>query len=172
MARSFRRWPRGIPWLAAGVLGTSLVLALQWLEPGHAAYDVSSLAGDPPAEGPCEVVQVIAGDVVVIRQNSRNYRLRLMGISVPDSMAAQARARLDELCRSAVATIDLDKRRATNSGEALAWLYLDSELAADHLVRAGLARFQSYPGDDQALARLLREAQDEARELKLGCWAE
>ena len=172
MARSFRRWPRGTLWLAAGVLGIGLVLALKWLEPGQAAYDVSSLADDPPTEGACEVVQVLAGDELVIRQAGRNYRLRLLGISVPSSVAAAAQARLADFCAAGKATIDLDKRRATNSGEALAWLYVDNELAADHLVRAGLARFQSYPGDDQGLTRLVREAQDEARQAQRGCWAE
>lgn len=116
---------------------------------------------------------MLAGDTVLIHQDSRNYRLRLLGIHVPVEMDGYARAKLKALAAADdYAAIDLDKRRATHDGDTLAWLYIGDRLAAAELVREGLARYQSYPGDDMALSKRLREIEDEAQAAKRGLWAD
>jgi endonuclease YncB( thermonuclease family) len=172
MARSFRRWPRGLPWLVGALLIGLLSFISRWESGGPSAdADVVDPALVPPVEGACSVVTVLAGDLVLIRQAQGVYRLRLLGIHVPDEVSSTAATRLREICERGEATIYFDKRRMTASGEALAWLYVGESLAAEELVSNGVARFDSYPGDDMALARALREAEDDARRHKRGIWA-
>jgi endonuclease YncB( thermonuclease family) len=132
-----------------------------------------SLAHEPPHEGPCQIADVLGGDLVLIRQEARVYRLRLLGVHVPGELDVRARAKLKELAASAIdsASIDLDKRRATHAGDALAWLYIGDQLAAAELLREGFARCEPYPGDDMAVSKRLREVEDEAQAARRGLWA-
>ena len=179
MRRSFRRWPRGLLWIASAAILVALFAAAKWRErvrETRAApigkLPIANLAHEAPREGPCQIADVLAGDLLLIRQDDRLYRLRLLGISVPAEMDEPAREKLAELTAGADhAAIELDKRRATHAGDALAWLTIGDQLAAAELLREGLARCEPYPGDDMALSKRLREAEDHAQAARRGLWA-
>ena len=56
-------------------------------------------------------------------------------------------------------------------GQFLAYVRVDGELLNESLVRQGLARAAPYPGDSQARARRIEQAEGAARQSRLGIWS-
>jgi endonuclease YncB( thermonuclease family) len=178
MRSRFRRWPRGFLGAAAGTAALGVLTLFAWQKRPDFT-DVRSL-DSPPARGACDLVRVLDRDLLLMRQAvqggnlqqpSREFRLRLLGINVPEEFAAEVRTELRTLTNGAMLMIELDKRRMDGSGSALAHLYAGEHLVAEQLVRKGLARYEAYPGDNLAIGRRLAEAQDAARREGRGLWA-
>jgi endonuclease YncB( thermonuclease family) len=184
--RRFRRWPSLWGPLVGGavVVIVALPTVRRWFvapptsQPEVLVSPVGAnvlLAG-----GPCEIVRVVDGRTLVVRQPATNskqpaenrFQVRLLGVEDPAPHAAEALAALTQLAPPGPAFIELDKRRAADDGSWLAHLYVQQRLLAGQLLRAGWGRYQPYSGDSFDAARLLREAESEARRARRGMWRE
>lgn len=83
-------------------------------------------------------------------------RVRLLGVKIGDD--AQARKWLATNVLGQRIHIERDKRRRTMDGAQLGYVYLGDVLINAELIRQGLARHDSYPGDSESYARRLRKA--------------
>ncbi len=136
-------------------------------------------------EGGCEVIRVIDGDSLVVRQTAVHSQpgkrltneatIRLLGINCPefdepwgDEATAMTRRLLDR--RTVV--LRFDRRRLDRYQRFLAYVMVDDLLVNTALVRAGLARADVYPGDSQAMGRKVKQAEQEAKAARRGIWTE
>jgi len=147
--------------------------------------------------GPCEVVRVVDGDTIILRQSAvaeslkepqhrqaqtaAQYRVRLLGIDTPETVkegtgiqawGPEATVFTRDFLQRGLLRVELDKRRIDRFGRSLAYVYVGDELLNAEIVRAGLARVSAYPGDSLAILKLLRQAEAEAREARRGIWSE
>jgi endonuclease YncB( thermonuclease family) len=106
--------------------------------------------------------------------------LRLLGIAQPEGSGtdqhdarytAAARRLTESLVAGKSVRLRFDRRRADDDGCPLAYVYQDDHLVNEELVRAGLARVATMPGDSEPIARRLRTAEREAREQQCGIWS-
>jgi micrococcal nuclease len=184
----YRRWPR----IRILVVALFAIALSGWLYL-RAANDVSLRLGafsEPAAvarAGPCEVLAVIDGDTLFVRQPAANAqskefagKVRLLGVNTPETVkrdvAPQPWGReATEFLRRKVAAgnvrLELDKRRIDAYGRCLAYVYVGNEHLSESLVAAGLARVHTYPGDSTTINRQLLRAQDEAKRRQLGMWS-
>jgi endonuclease YncB( thermonuclease family) len=185
--RRFRRWPNAWgPLAGAMVVVVVAVPAVKrgWLA-SPAATQHEALVSPVGAEmllagGPCEIVRVIDGRTLVVRQppaandaaSAHFFQVRLLGLDDPGTYAAEAQNALRQVAPPGPAFLELDKRRATTDGCWLAHLYVQQRLLAGQLLRAGWGRYEPYSGDSFDAARVLKEAQADARRGKLGIWRE
>jgi micrococcal nuclease len=196
MAQSFfegqprpRRRLRRRSW---GILLLLLVLAVAvyrgWdgLPPDGRAPPLETLS-----EGTYSLVRVVDGDTIIVapleprRESSGpvpQARLRLLGVDTPETVqpghpvepwGAEATAFTKEfLASSQPLEIRLDRRRKDRYGRFLAYVYVDGRMLNEELVRAGLAEVVDYPGDSPQIKRVLRQAEEEARDEQRGLWSE
>lgn len=175
----FRRWPRVRPLLIAA----GLVALAGWVY-FQAASDqrVRLAAFSEPAAmlraGPAEVVEVVDGDTLFLRQpaagRQREFsgQVRLLGIgAVEASQAAAAVKFLQDRTSAGTVTIELDKRRVDRDGRFLAYIYSGDQALSEELVAAGLVRVRTYPGDSMTVNRKLLNAQDGAKREQRGIWS-
>jgi len=142
----------------------------------------------PLTAGPCEVVRVVDGDTIIVRQQSqppdrprvREARVRLLGIDTPETVKPNAPVEpwgpeatefTKRLTAEGNVRLELDKRRIDRYGRSLAYVYVGDRLLNEELVRAGLARVSVYPGDSATIERRLRAAEAEARKAERGIWS-
>ncbi len=176
MPRRFLRWPSGLTVLAGAML---LFFAARLWRPGRidsqAQSGISSATSTQfaLAKGPCEFIRALDGNTVLVSQNGRLFRVRLLGVSGNDD--SRALATLSDLTFSQEASVkqnvELDKRRAAADSAWLAYLFADGQLLNAALLRAGWGRYEPYPGDSASHGRQLRDAEAAARREKLGMWA-
>jgi endonuclease YncB( thermonuclease family) len=131
----------------------------------------------PP--GAYTIVDVIDGFEFVLADDSdrggRTHRVRLLGVSPIDQTNAGLSRQACDFSRQIAqrqcqAVLRLDRRRYDRDGTSLGHLYVDGRLVSCDLVRAGLARLDTRPGDSAEIGRLLRKAEEEARRARLGIW--
>lgn len=148
---------------------------------------------DPPIlkEGPCEVVRVVDGDTLIVKQKTnlkqQEFRVRLLGIDTPETVkpnhpveafGAEATDFTRDFVKRGEFYLQLGKRRQDRFGRWLAFLFIKDEshgedkLLNEELVRAGLARVSIFPGDSATMTRKLINAEKEAQENKRGIWSE
>lgn len=150
-------------------------------------------AADPVAamrEGACEVVRVVDGDTILVRQQvdspssvssglRDHVRVRLLGIDTPETVkeghpverwGPEATEFTQRFLAGGRAQLRFDKRRVDRYGRLLAYVYVDDRMLNEELVRAGLARVSLYPGDSESIGRQLRRAEEAARREKIGIW--
>ncbi|MBC8874079.1 MAG: thermonuclease family protein [Planctomycetes bacterium] len=149
-----------------------------------------SLGGRPPlSEGLYEVVRVVDGDTLKVRapdaserdlRSERGVRLRLLGIDCPESVkpnhpvepwGPEAAEFTTKFIADRPVRLQFDGRRVDQYGRYLAYVFVDERMLNEELVREGLARVSTYPGDSQTMARRLRAAEDEARQNLRGIWS-
>lgn len=180
MTRRFRRRPSVI---------ASVLLALAVVMLARYTYDrILDQSGRAAAgflrEGDCEVVRVIDGDSMVVRQRVTHpthgkrttceATIRLMGIDCPEfdePMGAEATATLRRLLAEGRVTLRFDRRRLDHDERFLAYVFVEDHMLNAALIRAGLARVDVYPGDSQSVARNLFKAEAEAKAQRRGIWA-
>lgn len=173
--RRFRRRPP-----TAAVLGLAIVAVVG----ARLAYVYSFPPPDSASrellhEGPCEVVKVVNGQTLLVRQaavpadgreavKSVGRQVRLLGIETDQPAAAKLLETLiaDQECR-----LKFDKRRIDREGHMLAYVYAGQALVNERLVEEGLARASDYPGDSASIAKRLYAAQSKAKAAKRGLWA-
>jgi len=141
-------------------------------------------------EGPCEVVRVVDGDTLIVLQNTNSskqeFRVRLLGIDTPETVkpdhpveafGPEATEFTRDFVQRGELYLQLGKRRQDRFGRWLAFLFQDGDSHSDkllneELVRAGLARVSTFPGDSATMTRKLVNAEKEAKENKRGIWSE
>jgi micrococcal nuclease len=64
-----------------------------------------------------------------------------------------------------------DKRRKDRYDRFLAYVYVEERMLNVELVRAGLARVSTFPGDSPSLASQLGRAEQDARRAGRGIWS-
>lgn len=110
--------------------------------------------------------KVIDGDTVIILDQGRTYRLRLLDIDAPESQQAygkQSRRHLMSLCTEQITV------QATGTdpyGRTLGHLYCNHTDASQYQVAQGMAWFNSRYSSRAELASLQQQAQQQA----LGLW--
>lgn len=184
----YRRWPRVRP-LVYAMLFAALVgwMALRG-SPGH-KLELGAFSSSAPTvrAGRCEVIAVIDGDTLLVRQAAANSEgqdfvgeVRLLGLNTPATAQRGKASQLwaGEATKFAQQQVDkgnvrlqLDKRRIDRNGRCLAYVYVGDVHLSEALVAAGLARVHTYPGDSMTINRQLLRAQDEARRRQLGIWS-
>ncbi len=158
---------------------------------GYATHDPYKDRVEKFYEGSVEIKRVVDGDTIIIRQRDRNdnqlpnpptyeARLRLIGIDTPETVkpdhpiepfGPEASQFTKEFLSRGAARLRLDRRRKDYYNRLLGYIYVGDEMLNIEIVRAGLARVSSYPGDNQSIERKLRKAEDEARQAKMGIWS-
>ncbi|QDU93045.1 Thermonuclease precursor [Lignipirellula cremea] len=133
-------------------------------------------------EGDVQVVRVIDGDTLLVRQYDQEFRLRLLGIDTPETVkpnhpvepwgpeASQFTSQF--VARHSSLRLQLDKRRRDRYGRWLGYLFADDELLNESLIRQGLARARTYAGDSPLMERRFRAAEQEARSAGRGIWSQ
>ncbi len=183
----YRRWPR----IRLLVFATLVIALSGWLYL-RAANDRALRLGafsEPIAVarvGPCEVLAVIDGDTLLVRQAAHAQaqefvgKVRLLGVNTPETVKRDVAPQpwgheATDFLRGKVAAgnvrLELDKRRIDAYGRCLAYVYVGNEHLSESLVAAGLARVHTYPGDSSTINRQLLRAQDEAKRRQLGMWS-
>jgi micrococcal nuclease len=148
----------------------------------------AALDGSDLREGQCQVLLVVDGHTLLVRQPQvlppdRSHvavPLRLLGIDAPTTVASgdvvtpwdsKARALLKQLVVGRTVWLQLDRRRLDDQDRYLAYVFVDDLLVNEALVRAGLARVATYPGDSTSMLRRLQRAEREARRQRRGFWS-
>lgn len=151
--------------------------------------------GDPPlggraslVEGDYEVVRVVDGDTLVVRdsdasdpavRSQRGVKLRLLGIDCPESVkpnhpverfGPEATEFTKQFVAGGSVRLQFDRRRIDTYDRYLAYVFVDEQMLNEELVREGLARVSTYPGDSQSMARRFRAAEEEAKLQSRGIW--
>jgi micrococcal nuclease len=180
----YRRWPRIRFFLiAAAILGIAVYLRAAKLDsqPRLGGFSDPAVA----RTGPCEVITVIDGDTLFVKQPASGSaqefvgKVRLLGINTPETVQEEVAPQpfgkeATEFLKSRVASgnvrLELDKRRLDRYGRSLAYVYVGNACLNEELVAAGLARVHTYPGDSMTMNRQLFRAQDEAKRRELGIW--
>lgn len=140
-------------------------------------------------EGLYRVERVVDGDTLVIRHKTSSsasagvssaVRVGLIGVDSPpmrepvpgaDVLRTQATEFTERFLSKHAVRLQFDKRRIDEEGRYLAYVFVDSQLLNEALVRAGLACVVTRPGDSLSMARRLQAAEQNAREAKRGIWA-
>jgi endonuclease YncB( thermonuclease family) len=144
----------------------------------HAA-DGSSLSGRI-VPGRFEVVRVERADLIIARQRVaalgtdtlREFELPVQLLGVKSAPASDDGVEFTrEFLASGTPSLDLDRRRVDSAGHFLAYVYVDSALLNQEVIRAGLGQADLYPGDNQTMHKNLVLAEKEARKTGRGIWA-
>jgi micrococcal nuclease len=171
MARRFCRWPGlGMCLLAALVVG--FLVRVVWTDNDRQPSE--PLPHELLAAGPCEVLHIVDGHTLVVRQETSRdtFSVRLLGVALPASNTDR-QAAAEELARlvpPGAALVELDKRRLADDGTWLAYLYAGQSLVNAEMLRTGFATHDVYPGDSLSIAQTLKAAQSEARSRGRGIW--
>ena len=188
MKRRFRRRPsRGQ--IVAVVLVSFVLLRLlaDFFSPDPFLIGIERIR-----EGSCDLVRVVDGDTIIVRQavprgeesslaDSFQSRVRLLGTDTPEPVKPnqpverwqkEATEFTTRFLSGGKMRLRFDKQRKDDDDRLLAYVYVDDRLLNEELVRAGLARVSTYPGNSLSIARRLRDAQYEARNAKRGVWSE
>jgi len=178
----FRRYPPWPFWVAlmvcAGIGGR------YWVSEGtskvpHAA-EGSSL-GRSFVAGEIEVVCVERPDLLVVRQRVPvvghaelqllEARLQLLGVEASGDTKKSGIDFTAEFLGSDSPSLELDRRRLDSAGHFLGYVYVDGRLLNEELIRAGFAKADLYPGDNQTMHRSFVKAEKEAKKAERGLWA-
>lgn len=171
--RRFAFGPRTAFWLI-------LLAAVGYRWSGPLRDSVWSLSSAQPlADGGYQVQRVIDGDTLVVglSDSGSTATVRLLGINAPEDTTKKepfgdrATTFLRERAEGKTIVLEWDKRRVDRYGRRLAYVYADDVPLNEALVRAGLARVFTYPGDSATHSKRLVQAQDLARGEKLGVWS-
>jgi micrococcal nuclease len=174
--RSSRRW------LVLGVV--ALLLASRVACDRRPAKRPPEVLPAPRETIAYEVERVIDGDTLQLQAADgdmpRHFRVRLMGIDCPETVhpekpvqawGPEASAFTRDFVHGRRVRIQFDRRRTDRYDRYLAYVYVDDRMLNEELVRAGLARVRTYPGDSMSMARRFRVAEKAAREKACGIWS-
>lgn len=145
--------------------------------------------GPPLMAGDVTVVQVFDGDTILVEQQQpeglARRRLRFLAIDTPELAFAKPGEKIDKVdqpfareatdfVKSRVAQgnvrIELDRRRRDKYGRSLAYVYVENALLQEELLRRGLAKVSSFPGDSMTMLKRMHSAEADARRNGRGIW--
>lgn len=133
----------------------------------------------PLREASCEVVRVVSGNKLIVRQSHlpEPVTVRLLSTQAANeeqdgpSLAQQAMAFTRDFVTRGTVRLRLDQHRLDRQGNYLAYVEVADEQLNEALLDAGLARFIHFPGNSQAMDRRLGDAERAAKSAKLGIWS-
>ncbi|MDX1948756.1 MAG: thermonuclease family protein [Pirellulaceae bacterium] len=121
--------------------------------------------------GDCELIGIVDGRTLLVRQDEREFEVRLLGVAPPEGPFAEvARQALAAEAPLGPAFLEFDKRRSADDGTWLAYVHISGRLVNLAPLRAGGCRHEAYPGDSLTIARQLRSAEASAQAERLGLW--
>lgn len=117
------------------------------------------------------------GDSCVVKDNGKEYTIRMLGINAPEKGEAygdEAKKFVNNKMKNANEIILVNDPNADledKYGRHLVWVFVDGELLQKEIVEKGLARV-AYLYDDYLYTDELFKAEDYAKTNKLGIWCE
>jgi len=131
--------------------------------------------------GAVQVIRVVDGDTLIL--GKRNRRVRLQGVDTPETVkdGAPVEAWGPEATRftqqfveqaGGVLRVEVDGEAQDRYGRYLAFLWHESRMLNEELVRAGLARAKLGYDYSQAKKNRLKQAEREAQRARQGIWSE
>ncbi len=186
MKRRFRRRPAH--WVTLAILLALVVLGR--LAQRHFFSPKSDGETSPPqlSEGEYRLDRVVDGDTIIIFDRGRRLRVRLLAIDTPevfkhdesgrvysnnpDPFALEASKFTKDFLAGGKVRLRFGRRRVDQYGRLLAFVFVDDRSLNEQLVRAGLARAEIYPGDENSLTNAILKAQREAHEARRGIWSQ
>jgi micrococcal nuclease len=184
MRRIYRRRPPH--WLTFVVIAIVAIAARYYWSRGATPDPL------PIAAGEYEVERVVDGDTIIVRipasdNRSRDgnieknrIRVRLLGVDAPESVkpnhprepfGLEASKFTKDFLAGDRVTLQLGRRRIDDFGRTLAFVFVEKQMLNEELVRAGLARATTYPGDESPQMTRIRKAQNEAKAARRGIWS-
>ena len=128
-----------------------------------------------------KVVRVVDGDTFVVDFNGTNEKVRLIGVDTPESVHADKSKNTEEgalvsnytkeKLTGKTVKLEFDVSERDKYGRLLAYVYIDGEMYNKHLLEIGYAKIATYPPNVKYVEDF-KEIQKEARENKVGLWAE
>lgn len=123
------------------------------------------------------VERVIDGDTLLLRGGER---VRLLGVDTPETVhpripvepfGPEASRYTERRVEGKTVRLGFDKERRDRYGRLLAYVYVEGSLLNEELIREGYSEAQlEYPYSN-AMKRLFREAEAEARAANRGVWS-
>jgi len=114
---------------------------------------------------------VFDGDTIQLK-NGRF--LRYIGIDTPEKdecFYQEAKAENEKILKNGRVIISKDQSENDSYGRLLRYVYVEKAFLNLHLVREGFARAWNFPPDEK-FKEQLKQAENYARENKLGMWGE
>ena len=161
------------PAVVAGLI--LLVALLRLLNSGH--QRAAGPEGLP--EGVYTVERVVDGDTLVLVGGAR---VRLIGADTPETVKPNHPVEpfgpeATKFTKSFVADargevrLQMDKERKDRFDRFLAYVFSGDRMLNEELIRAGLATARTEFNYSRSMKRRFRQAQDEAKEERLGLWS-
>ncbi|MEZ6098523.1 MAG: thermonuclease family protein [Pirellulaceae bacterium] len=118
-------------------------------------------------EGQYAVAQVIDDFTLLLLDPNRHTndhrpaqaQLKLLGVEPIDRTPNPAGWATRQFIANHPVRLRLDRRRIDRDGNLLGYIYVNDELLNEHLVRLGLARVATHPGDSASVVRQLKKAE-------------
>jgi micrococcal nuclease len=132
----------------------------------------------PLAEGTYRLQRVIDGDTIIVEPEAT---VRLIGVDTPETVKPQhpvepfgpeATEFTKEFLSGGVARLSFDRERVDRFGRFLAYVWVDTRMLNEELLRRGLARFEPQFHYSQAMKQRFRKAQQEAQRAGEGIWSQ
>lgn len=188
-----RDWPRRRPrWISAAIVFALLILGRLWqdgtLAPpahhhpdGQPSQERHSDPGEKRSElaaGPYRVERVVDGDTLLLANRAR---IRLLGVDTPETVkpdspvepfGPEATAFTRDFVGQRQVRLEFDRERLDDHGRYLAYVWVGERMLNEELLRAGLGRALLRHPYSERWKRVFRQAQDEARALRRGLWAD
>lgn len=167
-----------IPGIIAGTVKREEILEALGIE----TNTKTSVQTDQAIDGEYEVVSVTDGDTFEINYNGTKTKVRLIGIDTPESVhpnskknnkyGEEASKHTKSLLERKTVKLEFDVSPRDKYGRLLAYVYLeDGEMLNEKLLKEGYAQVATYPPNVKYVENF-KELQKEARENKVGFWAE
>ncbi len=126
------------------------------------------------------VTRVVDGDTIEVEIDGMEYKVRYIGIDTPETVdprrpvgyfGKEASAKNKELVDGKIVRLEKDINETDKYGRLLRYVYVGETMINRELVRLGYAKASTYPPDVK-YSSLFMQAEREARENKVGLWAE
>ncbi|HEX6984244.1 MAG TPA: thermonuclease family protein [Planctomycetaceae bacterium] len=164
------------PWWVILVVVLAVVAA-QFFASGNAPDGEAGPVDAGDAGRTYLVERVIDGDTLVLAGGDR---VRLLGVDTPETVAPgrpvepfgpEASRFTKDRVEGKSVRLGFDKERRDRYGRLLAYVYVDGVLLNEELIRAGLSKAQLRYPYSNAMKRVFRDAEAEAKAANRGVWS-
>lgn len=179
MPRKFRRRPPH--WVTIAIVAIVVIGG----RVAHLYFSAADTAPDALPEGEYKVERAVDGDTIIVIAAGRRRYVRLIGIDTPEvfdprgtgkpleppeAFAEEASAFTKQFISGGRVRLQFGRNRLDKFDRLRAFVYVGDELLNEEIVRAGLARVDSRPGDASPQIRRMEKAQREAQDAQRGIW--
>lgn len=140
--------------------------------PTERGSDLRPLAGNGLPEklsSPLMVVKVFDGDTIELANGERVRYLGLDAAEVGEPCYEEAKRRNEELVLNKLIRLEYDAELKDKYGRTLAYVWVGNIMVNFKLVREGYAKELNFP-PNMRYAEEFESAEQEAKQLNLGCW--